>query len=92
MKRLIGLPGQTVEIRDGVVYIDGAALTEAYLQDPPIYQWGPEVVPLNSYFVLGDNRNDSVDSHLWGYVPAANLLGKAYKIYWPPNRIQALNP
>jgi signal peptidase I len=91
VKRLIGLPGQQVEVSQGQVFVDGQPLSEAYLQAPAQYQWGPESVPADSFFVLGDNRNNSIDSHVWGYVPAANLLGRAYKIYWPPQRIQALN-
>ncbi|MBE7384206.1 MAG: signal peptidase I [Leptolyngbya sp. SIO1E4] len=90
VKRLIGLPGQQVEVREGQVYVDDRPLQEPYLQAAPAYQWGPETVPENSYFVLGDNRNESSDSHIWGYVPEANLLGAAYKIYWPPDRIQPL--
>lgn len=90
VKRMIGLPGQQIEIANGRVYVDGQPLIEEYLQAPPMYQWGPEVVPPNNYFVLGDNRNESSDSHVWGYVPEANFLGRAYKIYWPPARVQPL--
>ncbi|MEM9002214.1 MAG: signal peptidase I [Cyanobacteria bacterium P01_F01_bin.86] len=92
VKRVIGLPGQEVAITNGQVYVDTRPLAESYLQAAPIYEWGPETVPANSYFVLGDNRNESFDSHVWGYVPAQNLLGAAYKIYWPPNRVQPLQP
>ncbi|NER79884.1 MAG: signal peptidase I [Leptolyngbya sp. SIO1D8] len=61
------------------------------MQAAPSYEWGPETVPEDRYFVLGDNRNDSSDSHIWGYVSNANLLGEAYKIYWPPERIRPLD-
>jgi signal peptidase I len=91
VKRIIGLPGQTVQVDSGRVLVDGQPLAERYVQSPPLYQWGPEVVPADSYFVLGDNRNNSSDSHIWGYVPKDKLLGKAYKIYWPPERIQSLD-
>ncbi|MEM7795759.1 MAG: signal peptidase I [Cyanobacteria bacterium P01_C01_bin.118] len=90
VKRVIGLPGQQIAVREGQVYIGERPLTEAYIQAAPIYKWGPETVPDNSYFVLGDNRNNSHDSHIWGYVSADNILGVAYKIYWPPERVQPL--
>ncbi|MEM1241890.1 MAG: signal peptidase I [Cyanobacteria bacterium P01_H01_bin.26] len=90
VKRAIGLPGQQVAIREGRVYIDERPFAEAYAQTMPIDEWGPETVPANSYFVLGDNRLGSSDSRDWGYVPEANILGAAYKIYWPPARVQPL--
>ncbi len=90
VKRIIGLPGQRVEIAQGRVYIDQTPLTESYITAPPTYHWGPEIIPRDRYFVLGDNRNASNDSHVWGTVPAKNILGRAYKIYWPPPRIQSL--
>jgi signal peptidase I len=90
VKRVIGVPGQQITVKEGRIYAGNRLLEEAYAQVTPTYEWGPEVVPENSYFVLGDNRNDSHDSHVWGYVPDANVLGAAYKIYWPPDRVQPL--
>lgn len=90
VKRVIGLPGQQVAIKEGRVYIDERPLSEPYAQVAPTYEWGPETVSANSYFVLGDNRPNSYDSHVWGYVPDANILGAAYKIYWPSDRVQPL--
>ncbi|MEL7315493.1 MAG: signal peptidase I [Cyanobacteria bacterium J06559_3] len=90
VKRIIGLPGQQIAVTQGRIYVNDSPLTETYTLDLPAYEWGPEVVPDNSYFVLGDNRNNSHDSHVWGYVPEDNLLGLAYKIYWPPDRVQPL--
>lgn len=90
VKRIIGLPGQELAVTQGKVWVDGHPLQEHYVQAPPNYQWGPENVPSESYFVLGDNRNNSGDSHIWGYVPADHVLGRAYKIYWPPQRIRSL--
>lgn len=91
VKRVIGLPGHQVEVRDGLVWVDDTALDEPYIADPPLYQWGPQRVPPNELFVLGDNRNASFDSHIWGFLPQSYLLGKAYKIYWPPHRVQPLS-
>ncbi|WP_346290441.1 signal peptidase I [Sphaerothrix gracilis] len=90
VKRVIGLPGQQVRVENGQVWINQQALAEPYLYTPPNYRWGPETVPTNAYFVLGDNRSASGDSHVWGFLPSSDILGKAYKIYWPPTRIQSL--
>ncbi|MBD1872798.1 signal peptidase I [Nodosilinea sp. FACHB-131] len=90
VKRVIALPGQQVEIRDGQVWLDGIPLVESHLTAPILYQWGPQTVPTNHLFVLGDNRNNSRDSHVWGFLPQAHVLGNAYKIYWPPERVQPL--
>jgi signal peptidase I len=90
IKRIIGLPDEEVEIRDGRVYIDGNRLDEPdYLDEYPSpykapYNYGPERVPEDSYFVLGDNRPISYDSHDWGFVPAENIVGKVWICYWPP--------
>jgi signal peptidase I len=83
IKRVIGRPGDTVEIRNGRVLINGEPLDEPYQKDVPRYQVGPEQVPARHYFVLGDNRNNSSDSHVWGMVPEDNILGKAAVRYWP---------
>ena len=91
VKRVIGLPGQTVEVRDGVVWVNDISLEEPYISEPPDYHFGPATVPPDELFVLGDNRNASFDSHLWGFLPQSYLLGKAYKIYWPSHRIQPLS-
>jgi signal peptidase I len=85
IKRVVGLPGDTVEIKDGKVYINGASLSEPYIKETPLYYMPSETVPLNNYFVLGDNRNDSNDSHVWGMVPRENIIGKAAFTIWPPD-------
>lgn len=85
IKRVVGLPGDRVEVRQGTVYIDGQRLDEPYDPNPGSYSWGPEVVPETEYFVLGDNRNNSSDSHTWGMLPKENIVGKAWAIYWPPS-------
>lgn len=83
IKRLIGLPGDHVEIRNGEVLVNGVVLNEPYIAAPPAYV-GEWVVPEGQYFVLGDNRNNSSDSHQWGMVPVEFVIGKAMAIYWPP--------
>ncbi|MGP1382747.1 MAG: signal peptidase I [Thainema sp.] len=90
VKRVIATAGQTVEIRDRTVLINGQPLRETIAVTPPDYTWGPATVPDNSLFVLGDNRNYSADSHVWGFLPESDVVGKAYKIYWPPARIQPI--
>ena len=90
IKRIIGLPGDTVQVIDGNVLVNGDSLTESYISAPPQYQ-GEWVVPQDSLFVLGDNRNSSSDSHQWGMVPLANVIGKAELVYWPPTEWKLLN-
>ena len=84
IKRVIGVPGDKVEIKAGKVYVNGAALTEPYIKDPPLYETPAVVVPSEHYYVLGDHRNNSSDSHVWGVVPRENLVGIAWVSYWPP--------
>lgn len=88
--RLIGLPGEEVEIKDRKVYINNQPLEENYLEEAPNYKFGPVTVPPNSYFVLGDNRNNSYDSHYWGFVPKQNIIGRATKRFWPFERSGAI--
>jgi len=82
IKRIIGIPGDNVEIQDGSVYVNGIELNEPYINAPPTYS-GNWQVEEGSYFVLGDNRNNSSDSHSWGSVPADFVVGKAIFVYWP---------
>lgn len=89
IKRVIGLPGDVVRIADGVVYVNEQPLYEPYIADTPNYA-GTWTVPEEEYFVLGDNRNNSSDSHLWGYVPADDIVGRAILIYWPMDQISLL--
>lgn len=83
IKRVIGLPGDLVMVREGRVYVNGQMLHEPYIAQTPLYD-GEWVVDEGMLFVLGDNRNNSNDSKDWGLLPAKNVVGKAVMIYWPP--------
>lgn len=90
IKRVIGLPGETVNIRNGEVLINGMKLEEPYIAQSPVYN-GTWTVGAGELFVLGDNRNDSKDSHQWGLLPIENIIGKALLIYWPPPEWKLIN-
>ena len=83
VKRVIGLPGDTVAIEHGQVFVNGAALNEPYVLNADYRDMEARLIPGGSYFVLGDNRRRSDDSRDWGNVPAENFVGKAWVIYWP---------
>jgi signal peptidase I len=83
VKRLIGLPGEEIEIRDGVVFINGQRLDEPYVVNHDQSSMEPLVIPADSVFMMGDNRPHSGDSRMFGPVPRANLLGVAVARYWP---------
>lgn len=91
IKRVIGLPGDQIEVKNGLVYANGEPLQEPYIETKPNYQYGPVTVPENEYLVLGDNRNESFDSHYWGFVPQDHLIGRAMFRFWPPDRLGDLN-
>jgi signal peptidase I len=83
IKRIMGVPGDKISIRNGQVTINDQTLSEPYINAIPNYS-GEWQVPEDYLFVLGDNRNNSSDSHLWGLLPQKNVIGKALVIYWPP--------
>ena len=98
IKRVIGLPGDRVEVKAGKVYVNDKVLTEKYLDEAPAYNWKsteltPDgIVPEGHYLVLGDNRNNSYDSHYWGFVPKDKLVGKAVVRFWPIDRAGGIPP
>jgi signal peptidase I len=85
IKRVIGLPGDQVNINQGKVYVNDRLVDEPYIAAKPAYE-GTWIVPEAHLFVLGDNRNNSSDSHNWGTVPQEYVVGKAVFIYWPPEQ------
>lgn len=86
IKRAIGLTGDTIEVADGVVYVNNQPLRENYIAQPPQYNLMPVTVPEGTVFVMGDNRNNSNDSHIWGFLPQNNILGHAVFRFWPLSR------
>ncbi len=87
IKRVIGLPGETVEITDGNVLINGQVLDEPYLDQSTYQGMAPRVVPEDEVFVLGDNRGFSNDSRAFGFVPFSDIVGRAWFRYWPPDEV-----
>lgn len=91
IKRIIGLPGESVEIKEDTVYIyqDDEVLSlveQAYIKNPPHYTFSSQTIPVKNYFVLGDNRNNSNDSHHGWTVPGEDIVGTAWLSIWPPDR------
>jgi signal peptidase I len=92
IKRIVGLPGDRVQIQSGHVLINGESVEELYVNGIPTGDYGPEMVPADSLFVLGDNRNNSEDSRAFGFLKRSLVIGQAILIYWPPDRLRFLRP
>ena len=90
IKRVIGKPGDVIRVQGGIVYVNDQALKETYESAPPNYT-GSWTVPPDQIFVLGDNRNQSSDSHSWGFVPRSTVVGRALVVYWPADDFKILN-
>lgn len=90
VKRLIGLPGETIEIKKGDIYINGAKLEEKQQRNKDYFDFGPLEIPEGTYFMIGDNRPRSADSRVWGVLPKENILGNAVFIFWPFSAMKEL--
>ena len=90
IKRVVGLPGETLEVREGKVWINGQPFSETYIQEAPVYEMPPTKIPADHFFMMGDNRNNSMDSHVWGPLPIKNVIGHAAFRFWPPQRMGVL--
>jgi signal peptidase I len=87
IKRIIGRPGQTIEVKNGTVYLDNRPLQESYIAEAPNYRLPSVTVPEGMFFVMGDNRNNSNDSHVWGFLPQDYILGRAWVRFFPFDRL-----
>jgi signal peptidase I len=92
VKRVVGLPGEIWQEKNGYVYINGKRLDEPYIKPErrDFQSYPARKIPANNYFMMGDNRQSSCDSRRWGTVPRGNIIGKVFAIYWPPNRIRTI--
>jgi signal peptidase I len=92
IKRLVGLPGEKLEIKDGRIHINGQPLAEKHAMNEDFANFGPVTIPADSYFVMGDNRPASADSRYWGFLPKRNLIGPAFLRIWPLVKLSLIGP
>ncbi|MDQ7825010.1 MAG: signal peptidase I [Candidatus Eremiobacteraeota bacterium] len=90
IKRVIAVENDEIEVKEGKVFINNVVQDEPFINEAPEYLMEKRKVPEGSLFVMGDNRNNSDDSHRWGFLPRKNVVGKAFLIFWPPQRIRVL--
>lgn len=89
VKRLVGLPGDEIEVKNGQLYVNGKVFQKGFIGKVS-YSYGPTRVPAGTIFLLGDNRDNSFDSHVWGFLPVGNVIGEGFLVYWPPQNIKLL--
>ena len=87
IKRVVAVEGDRVEVKRGKLFINNQEQNEPWTAEDAQYTFGPVVVPPGNVLVLGDNRNHSLDGHIWGFLPAKNIIGRAVFVYWPPWRL-----
>lgn len=87
IKRIIAIEGDKVEVMGGKLFVNGVKQEEPFTAEDAAYEFGPVIVPPGDVLVLGDNRNHSLDGHIWGFLPTENVIGRAVFVYWPPWRI-----
>ena len=87
IKRIVAIEDDVVEVKGGKLFVNGQKQDEPFIAEDPEYRFGPVSVPKGSVLVLGDNRNQSFDGHIWGFLPKENVIGRAVFVYWPPWRI-----
>ena len=92
IKRIVGLPGDVLAVKEGKLFVNGRRVVEVYLNGTPQGNYGPLTVPADSVFVMGDNRNNSEDSRAFGALKKSLIVGQALLIYWPPPRMRVLVP
>lgn len=87
IKRIVAIEGDRVEVKNGKLFVNNQEQVEPFTNEDAKYQFGPVVVPKDEVLVLGDNRNQSLDGHIWGFLPKENVIGRAVFVYWPPWRL-----